>query len=128
MHNNIRKCTLSRDEVYHKLYFEAQNDAYTSYLRGKRCKTEQDFLIEVSASFQFPDYYGENWSAFDECIQDLEWIKFSKIFILFDDFSQSFRDQEKIQQVLQDRIIEYWTRAIEYWESEGKYVEVWLNN
>lgn len=128
MHKNILRCALSHEEVYHKLYLEAQNDSYTSYLRGKRCKAEDDFLIEVSASFQFPYYYAENWPAFDECIQDLEWIKFSRIFVMFDDFSQSFRDQKRIQTILQDRVIDYWTRAIEYWESEGKSVEIWLNN
>ena len=128
MHKNIKICALTKNEVYHKLYLESQGDAYTSYLRGIRCKTEDDFLIEVSASFQFPFYYGENWPAFDECIQDLEWIKFTKIFILFDDFSLSFREQEHIQKKLQDRIIRYFTRAIEYWESEGKTVELWLNN
>lgn len=128
MHNNIKRCTLSYSEVYHKLYTEAQADAYTSYLRGKRCATEDDFLIEVSASFQFPFYYGENWPAFDECIQDLEWLKFSKIFILFDDFSQAFQDQNDIQQMLQERVIQYFARAIEYWEENGKALEVWLNN
>lgn len=128
MHKNIHRCSLTYEEVYHKFYLEAQNNAYTSYLRGKRCKTEEDFLIEVSSSFQFPYYYGENWPAFDECIQDLEWIKFSRIFVVFDDFSQSFRDQKKIQIILQDRVIDYWTRAIEYWEANGITVELWLNN
>lgn len=128
MHKNIKICSLSHEEVYRKLYLEAQNDAFTSFLRGKRCKTEDDFLIEISASLQFPYYYGENWPAFDECIQDLEWLKFSRLFVLFDDFSLSFRDQKDIQKMLQDRVIAYWSRAIVYWEAEGKTVEVWLNN
>lgn len=128
MHDNIKICNLTKSEVCYKLYLESQSDAYISYLRGKRCKTEDDFLIEVSASFQFPYYYGENWAAFDECINDLEWLKFEKIFIVFDDFSLSFREQEWIQKKLQDRIIQYFTSAIEYWESEGKTVELWLNN
>lgn len=29
---------------------------------------------EVSASLQFPYYFGENWAAFDECIADLSWL------------------------------------------------------
>lgn len=128
MHNNIKRCTLSYSEVYHKLYTEAQADAYTSYLRGKRCATEDDFLIEVSASFQFPFYYGENWPAFDECIQDLEWLKFDKIFVLFDDFSQAFCDQPNLQTMLQEMVIQYFENAIEYWEENGKKFEVWLNN
>lgn len=26
----------------------------------------------LSLSFRFPDYYGGNWDAFDECIRDVE--------------------------------------------------------
>ena len=128
MHKNIKICCLSSRDVYHKLYTEAQKDAYTSYLRGKRCKTENDFLVEISSSFQFTYYFGENWQAFNECIQDLEWLKFNRIFVLFDDFTQSFCAQTEIQEALQNRTIDYFGRMIEYWESEGKDVEIWINN
>lgn len=128
MHQNIKHVSLTHEEAYHKIWQESQAGAYVSYLRGKNCKTEDAFLIEVAASFQFPYYYGENWPAFDECIQDLEWLNFSKIFVMFDDFSMAFRDQPSIQSLLQNRIAEYWSRAIDYWTSKGKTVEVWLNN
>jgi RNAse (barnase) inhibitor barstar len=26
----------------------------------------------LAATFHFPDYYGRNWDAFDECIRDVE--------------------------------------------------------
>jgi RNAse (barnase) inhibitor barstar len=32
-------------------------------------KELHDLLFEA---FRFPDYYGENWNAFDECIRDVE--------------------------------------------------------
>ena len=126
--NGITKSALSYQEAYNKLFVETNAGSYTSYLRGKRCYTEDDFLREVSASFQFPYYFGENWPAFDECIQDLDWLNFSRIFVLFDDFSQAFSQQKDIQTLLQKRVVEYWERAIEYWALEGKTVEVWLNN
>lgn len=128
MNQNIKQISLTHGEVYHKMWLESQAGAYVSYLRAKKYKTEDDFLIEVAASFQFPYYYGENWAAFDECIQDLEWLNFSRILVVFDDFSKAFRDQPSIQNLLQDRIVEYWSRAIDYWASEGKIIEVWLNN
>jgi hypothetical protein len=31
-------------------------------------------VAEFAASFQFPYYFGENWPAFDECINDLSWL------------------------------------------------------
>lgn len=128
MAQTVKHTSYTHAEVYHIIWQESHAGAYVSYLRGKNCKTEDDFLIEVAASFQFPDYYGENWAAFDECIQDLEWLNFSRIFVVFDDFSKAFRDQPSIQSILQDRIVKYWSRAIDYWASEGKTVEVWLNN
>lgn len=128
MNSSVKYVFMSDGEVYSKICEDSQSGAYVSYLRGIRCKTEDDFLIEVSASFQFPSYYGENWPAFDECICDLEWLNFSKIFVLFDDFSMAFRDQPTIQKLLQKRVVSYWSEASDYWESEGKTVEVWLNN
>ena len=35
---------------------------------AKTSKELHDLLFEA---FQFPDYYGSNWDAFDECIRDV---------------------------------------------------------
>ena len=128
MHCKIKRCALSKDEIYSKLYIEAESGAYTSYLRGTRCKTEDIMFHEVSASFQFPYYFGENWDAMDECLCDLEWLCASKIFVVVDDFSCMFSEQEHIQSILQNRVIKYFGIMIDYWEQEGVPVEVWLNN
>lgn len=128
MYTEVKRCNLTKDEIYSKIYRASQNGAYTSYLRGKRCKTEELFFFEVSASFQFPDYFGENWPAFDECLCDLEWLNISKILVIIDDFSQIFSDQKEIQNLLKERVIRYFSNMIEYWKTENVPVEVWLNN
>ena len=114
----------TEDNVYHEMCIRAQNGDYTSLLRGKRCKTEDDFFNEVSASFQFPLYFGENWAAFDECICDLEWLKFNGIFIVIEDFDYMFGGRKSIQRLL----LKYLKVMITYWEGEGIPVEIWLNN
>ncbi len=43
-------------------------------IRGWKCLTYESLHNEVSAALQFPNYYGENWDAMDECITDLEWM------------------------------------------------------
>ncbi|HST60807.1 MAG TPA: barstar family protein, partial [Longimicrobium sp.] len=43
-------------------------------IRGSRCGTASMLHDEIAAALQFPNYYGENWDALDECITDLEWM------------------------------------------------------
>jgi hypothetical protein len=44
-------------------------------IRGKRCLDEDSLHQEWAAALQFPYYYGHNWDALDECINDLHWLK-----------------------------------------------------
>lgn len=36
--------------------------------------TKAALLEELDRRLQFPDYFGENWDALDECIRDLSWL------------------------------------------------------
>ena len=128
MNTAIKYCSITENEVYRKIYLASHSGAYISYLRGKRCQTEDSFFKEISASFQFPDYYGENWDATDECLCDLEWLSFCKILVVIDDFNSMFSAQKHIQSILQKRVIQYFDIMIEYWKEQGISVEVWLNN
>jgi hypothetical protein len=37
-------------------------------------KSESALLDALSVVLQFPDYFGGNWNALDECIRDLSWL------------------------------------------------------
>jgi RNAse (barnase) inhibitor barstar len=41
-------------------------------LDGTRITNRESFHSEVADVFKFPDYYGRNWDAFDECFGELE--------------------------------------------------------
>ena len=43
-------------------------------VRGRKMRTVEQLFDEVAAALQFPDYFGENWAAFDECLADMDWL------------------------------------------------------
>lgn len=60
--NNINEINLSKDSIL----FE---------IDCKFCDTKENLFKYFSEQLEFPDYFGKNWDAFDECVHDLEWIK-----------------------------------------------------
>ena len=123
MYECIKRCCLSKSEVYSSLYSKAHSGTYVSYIRGNRCQSETDLFYEISASFQFPWYFGENWPALDECLCDLDWLSFCGLFVVVDDFSATFEGNK----CMQDQLIEQFLSMIQYWKTIVP-IEVWLNN
>ena len=46
--------------------------------------TKKSLIRSIAKSFSFPEYCGENWDAFDECINDLSWLKAKSIAIVLE--------------------------------------------
>ena len=75
---------------------------------------------------RFPYYFGWNWNAFDECITDLEWLKFSSILIVIDNYDQLFKKENPVDEYIK-YLIEYLNNAVEYWKSQNIPMQVYLN-
>jgi hypothetical protein len=52
------------------------------FIRGWKIITIDDLFDEFAAALQFPGYFGENWPAFDECMNDLDWLP-AQAYLLF---------------------------------------------
>lgn len=76
--------TTADDSDFENLYLQliiSHKEAIIRKIRGHKCRTVDRFFSEVGAALQFPWYFGENWAAFDECINDLDWME-SRAYLL----------------------------------------------
>lgn len=44
---------------------------------GNKMVNKEVFFSFISKELNFPDYFGKNWDALDECLHDLEWLDIS---------------------------------------------------
>lgn len=58
----------------YKLNYEKTCEFAVRVVRGNKMRNLDDLYDEFAAALQFPDYFGENWAAFDECLADLDWL------------------------------------------------------
>lgn len=84
-------------DFYDQLTIDRPN-AVVRTIRGNKCRTVDNFFNEFAASLQFPYYFGENWDAFEECINDMTWLKGDAYILMVDDAQQflSEADSEDI--------------------------------
>jgi RNAse (barnase) inhibitor barstar len=87
---------------------------------GEQTDTLEKFYALVASQLKFPDNFGSNFDAFDEMMNDLEWLEETIIYLIFrnyDDFLSEENDEarEILLTILDDASTE-WKRM----DGEGK--------
>lgn len=90
----------------------------TRIFRGKKLSTYDGLLDEISASLQFPDYFGENWDALEECMSDLDWLDETDGYILIFTNSDKILQDERLS--VFGTFIDILDKTAKYWQGQGK--------
>ncbi len=54
-------------------------------IQGAKGLTTDGLLTECARALDFPDYFGHNWDALEECLTDLEWLPAKGYILLITD-------------------------------------------
>jgi hypothetical protein len=87
------------------------------FVRGRKASTTAAFFDELAAALQFPDYFGENWDAANDCLGDLDWIHADAIVL-------GLLDGDKVLATAGDdaarKLVAVLTAAAEHWNHAAK--------
>jgi RNAse (barnase) inhibitor barstar len=75
-------------------------------LRGAKMRSLQGLWDEFGAALQFPDYFGENWAALDECLTDLSWLPGSAYLLLITDAAEVLSNEPQAVRALVEELLE----------------------
>ncbi len=79
-------------------------DSYVAYIDSK-----SDLLEQLKTKLNFPDYFGYNWDALNDCLADFSWIEQKNITIVHTELP----DLDNIDMSIYVRIL---TKQIDGWD------------
>jgi RNAse (barnase) inhibitor barstar len=91
---------------------------------GEHTDTLEKFYASVSSQLKFPDNFGNNFDAFDEMMNDLDWLPEDRIYLIFRNYDiflveENDEAREILLTILDDASSE-WKRT----DGEGKSLKM----
>jgi len=77
-------------------------------------KTDKELFAVVASAMQFPDYFGSNWDALDECLGDMDWLPADGYLLVLHDSAKGWSQSPYAL----GRFVTAWLEASEYWTEE----------
>lgn len=108
----------SRPDFYNyawKWFFYEEKKIISRIIRGWKTTIADDLFNEFAAAFHFGSYFGENWAAFDECINDLDWLPADAYLLFISDLDKLLQFEPNDFRIFMEILID----AIKEW-TEGR--------
>jgi len=82
-------------------------------------RDKEGFLDEIAKTLHFPDYFGRNWDALNDCLTDLDWLPTKHGYVLLFENMEDFgaNHQQEFSEAA-----EVLRSVSEYWKSQGRPV------
>jgi hypothetical protein len=77
-------------------------------------QSETEFLDAIGEALAFPPYYGHNWAALEDCLQDLEWMSAHQVVLLH-------QDVPALEKELAWRYLRILTHAVAQFRHNGEH-------
>jgi RNAse (barnase) inhibitor barstar len=62
------------------------------FLDGSKIADKESFFKAIALAMDFPDYFGHNWDALRECLNDLSWVKEERKVLIWADALNLFQE------------------------------------
>lgn len=115
--NDLNKA--SSVAIHFALSYEVKSDVDTiglAVMEGSvaQVTTDKELFAVVSTAMQFPDYFGNNWDALDECLSDMDWLPADGYLLILRDAAQGWSQSPYVL----GRFVTSWLDACEYWTEQ----------
>lgn len=86
------------------------------YIDGSKIADKKSLLREFAAQMSFPEYFGFNWDAFNDCLQDLSWLdKKHGVVVIYNNPQLLMSSSPEDWSVASAILLE----AVRYWNDRG---------
>ncbi len=93
------------------------------HIEGQDVRDKDQFLQQTALVLRFPEYFGNNWDAFADCLTDMSWHETGGFVILYDHFDSLAEGSPREFEIALDIFKE----SSEFWRNQGKAFFVLLH-
>lgn len=68
-------------------------NSYIGSINGTKCTTKDDALLEIGKAFDFPEHYGKNLDALYDCLTDLSWLHYNKVYLIINNQEEFLKNE-----------------------------------